>query len=72
MSSSDLPIIKIIAERDVPYVELDLEMEDETHDMLVKWGKKDASDQDFVNIAIRNGLQEFVDSQEEIDEDNDI
>lgn len=68
MSSSELPIIRLIAERDVPYVELDMEMDDETHEMLVKWGKKDASDQDFVNIALRNGLQEFVDSQEEIDE----
>lgn len=64
MSSSDLPIIKIIAEREVPYVELDLEMEDDTHAMFVKWGKEEASDQDFVNIAIRNGLQEYVDSDE--------
>ena len=68
MSSSDLPIIKIIAKRDVPYVELDLTMEDETHEMLVRWGKKEASDQDYANIAIHCGLQEFLDSQEEIDE----
>jgi|21_taG_2_1085346.scaffolds.fasta_scaffold93907_3 hypothetical protein len=69
----DLPIIKIVAERDVPYVEWDLEMEDDTHAMLVKWGKESASDDDYVNIAIRVGLEEFVASreEEESDEDND-
>jgi len=67
VSSSDLPIIRIIAMRDAPYVELDLEMEDETHEMLVRCGKKEASDQDYVNIAIRKVLQEYADSEEEED-----
>ena len=44
---------------------LDLEMEDSTHDMLVKWGKEVASDEDYVSIAIRAGLEEYVDSLEE-------
>ena len=69
---NDLPIIRILKERDVPYVEWDLEMEDDTHAMLVKWGKEGATDEDFVNIAIREGLKAFVESkEEEIDEDND-
>ena len=68
----DLPVIKIVAEREVPYFEWDLEMEDDIFEKLVKWGKEDATKQDFVNIAIRNGLQELVDSQEDTDEDNDI
>ena len=68
----DLPIIRIIEEREIPYVEWDLEMEDDTHAMLVKWGKEGATDEDFVNIAIREGLKAFVESkEEEIDEDND-
>ena len=67
----DLPIIQIVAERDVPYVEWDLEMEDDTHAMLVRWGKEAASDEDFVNIAIRVGLEEFIASREESDEDSD-
>lgn len=69
----DLPIIRIIEEREIPYVEWDLEMEDDTHAMLVKWGKESASDEDFVNIAIRVGLEAFVASREEkeeSDEDN--
>ena len=67
----DLPIIRIAAEREIPYVEWDLEMEDDTHAMLVKWGKEDATDEDYVNIAIREGLKAFVESKEEkSDEDS--
>ena len=69
----DLPIIRIIEEREIPYVEWDLEMEDDTHAMLVKWGKESASDDDYVNIAVREGLKAFVASREgkeESDEDN--
>jgi hypothetical protein len=68
----DLPIIKILEEREIPYIEWDLEMEDDTHAMLVKWGKESATDDDFVNIAVREGLKAFVESrEEELDEDND-
>jgi hypothetical protein len=67
----DLPSIRIIEEREIPYVEWDLEMENDTHAMLVKWGKEAASDDDFVNIAIRVGLEAFVASrEEESNEDN--
>lgn len=38
------------------HVKLGLEMEDETKDILVRWGKEEATDEDFVNIAIREGL----------------
>jgi hypothetical protein len=72
MSSKDLPIIRIAAEREIPYVEWDLEMEDDTYAMLTKWGKEAASDDDYVNIAVREGLKAFVESkEEESDEDND-
>ena len=72
MSSPDLPIIRIVEERDIPYVEWDLEMEDDTYAMLAKWGKEAASADDYVNIAVREGLKAFVDSkEEESDEDND-
>ena len=63
----DLPIIRIAAEREIPYVEWDLEMEDDTHAMLVKWGKEDATDEDYVNIAIREGLKAFVESKSDED-----
>lgn len=70
-SSQDLPIIRIAAEREIPYVEWDLQMEDDTYAMLVKWGKKDATDDDYVNIAVREGLKAFVESKEDkSDEDN--
>jgi hypothetical protein len=59
---SKLPIIKIVSEEEEMYVKMELEMEDETHDMLVKWGKEIASDEDYVRIAIDAGIQEAVDA----------
>jgi len=59
----DLPVIKIIAEREVPYIEWDMEMEDDIFEKLVKWGKEDATEQDFVNIALRQSLQRSADSE---------
>jgi hypothetical protein len=54
--NEDLPIIKIVSEEEEMHIKLELEMEDETKEMLVRWGKEDASDEDYVNIAIREGL----------------
>ena len=61
-SSEDLPIIKIVSEEEEMHVKMELEMEDKTHDMLVKWGKKVASDEDYVRIAIDAGIREAVDA----------
>ena len=58
----DLPIIKIVSEEEEMHVKLDLEMEDETHDMLVKWGKEVASDEDYINIALIDGLKHGISS----------
>jgi len=60
----NLPIIRITDTRDVEYVEMDLEMDDDTHAMLVKWGKKDATDEDYVNIAMREGIENAVKKME--------
>ena len=58
----DLPIIKIVSEEEEMHVKLDLEMEDETHEMLVKWGKEVASDEDYINIAISDGIKHLISS----------
>jgi len=55
-----LPIIKIVSEEEEMHVKLGLEMEDETHDMLVKWGKEVATDEDYINIAITDGLKHHI------------
>ena len=55
-----LPIIQIVSEEEEMHVKLELEMEDETHDMLVKWGKEIASDEDYINIAITDGLKHHI------------
>ena len=60
----DLPIIRITDTREVEYVEMDVEMEDDTHAMLVKWGKESATDEDYVNIAMREGIENAVKEME--------
>jgi hypothetical protein len=66
--SDDLPTIRIVSEEDEMHVKLGLEMEDETKDMLVRWGKEDATDEDYVNIAIREGLRNAIEEEAEKDE----
>ena len=61
----DLPVIRIVSEEEEMHVKMELEMEDTTHDMLVKVGKEVASDEDYVEIAVRAGLREYVESIEE-------
>ena len=60
--TSNLPIIHIVSEEEEMHVKMELEMEDETHEMLVKWGKEVASDEDYVRIAIDAGIREAVDA----------
>ena len=61
----NLPIIRITDTRDVEYVEMDLEVDDDTHAVLVKWGKKSATDEDYVSIAMREGIENAVKEMEE-------
>jgi len=58
----DLPIIKIVSEEEEMHVNLGLEITDETHKMLVKWGKEVASDEDYINIAISDGIKHVISS----------
>ena len=60
--TSDLPIIKIVSEEEEMHVKMELEMEDSTHDMLVKWGKEVATDEDYINIAISDGIKHVISS----------
>jgi len=66
----DLPIIRIVSEEDEMFTRLELEMEDDTKSMLVRWGKEVATDDEYAEIAIRRGLEEFVERYGESDEDN--
>jgi len=59
---NDLPTIRIVSEEEEMHVKLELEMEDSTHEMLVKWGKEVASDEDYIQIAITAGLKHFISS----------
>ena len=60
-----LPLIKIVSTEDEVFTKMNLEMEASTHDMLVKWGKEVASDEDYISIAITHGLEEYLASIEE-------
>lgn len=42
------------------FTKLNLEMEDDTYTMLVKWGKEVATDEDYVGIAMREGIMEAI------------
>jgi len=55
-----LPVIKLVKTSEETFVRMELEMDDDTHAMLVSWGKQEASDEDYVNIAIRCGLDEYL------------
>ena len=55
-----LPLIKIVSTEDEVFTKLELEMEDETYDMLVKWGKEEATDDDYISVALRAGLEEYI------------
>ena len=57
-----LPIIRIMSEEEEMHVKMEMEMEDETHEMLVKWGKEVASDEDYINIAISDGIKHLISS----------
>ena len=59
---SNLPIIRIVSTEDEVFTKMNLEMEDSTHDMLVKWGKEVASDEDYINIAISDGIKHGISS----------
>jgi len=68
----DLPIIRIGKTWDEMFTHMELEMEDDTKAMLVRWGKEVATDDEYAEIAIRRGLEEFVEryGESESDEDN--
>jgi len=70
--NGDLPVIRILSEEDEMFTRLELEMEDETKAMLVGWGKEVATDDEYAEIAIRRGLEEFVEryGESKSDEDN--
>ena len=65
LSDKQLPVIRIVSTEDEMFTKLNLEMEDSTHDMLVKWGKEQATDEDYISVALRAGLEEYIDSLEE-------
>ena len=60
-----LPVIKIVKTSEETFVNMELEMNDDTHDMLVEWGKEEATDQDYVNIAIGCGLKAYLDKNKD-------
>ena len=60
----NLPVIKIVKETEVTYYESQLEMDDDTYKMLVEWGKEEATDDDYVNIAMKAGLTNYINSKE--------
>ena len=65
LSDKQLPVIRIVSTEDEMFTKLNLEMEDEVYDMLVKWGKEEATDDDYISVALRCGLEEYLESVKE-------
>ena len=63
-----LPVIKVVKETKVTCYDWELEMDDDTFAMMVKWGKEEATDKDFVNIALKAGIQHLLDKEDDDDE----
>lgn len=69
----DLPVLIIKSSKDVPFTEVEFEMDDKTFKLFSDIGKREASDEDYINIAIRNMLNDHFESikdKEKSDEDN--
>jgi len=62
-TEEDLPIIKLVKETEVTCYDWELEMDDDTFAMMVKMGKEEATDQDFVSIAMLAGLKHYLDKE---------
>ena len=62
-TKDDLPTIKLVKETKVTSYDWELEMDDDTFALMVKWGKEEATDKDFVNIAIKAGIQHLLEDE---------
>lgn len=65
----ELPVIKILAERKVDYVELDLDIDDKAMEVLVEAGLETIrNDRDaLVNYAINRALKDLVENEKKKD-----
>jgi metal-responsive CopG/Arc/MetJ family transcriptional regulator len=57
--------ISVISESKEQITKLELDIPKELYDGLVEIGKEYASDSDYIGIAVRTGLEEYVDSLDE-------
>lgn len=64
MESEEFAAIKILDVRDILYSEMDLEMDDDAYKTVADWGRDLATDDDFVNIAFREGIANYLKSKE--------
>lgn len=62
-TENPLPILKILETRDIPYVEMDIEGEENAVKAIVDMGKEVATDEDYFNIGLTHGLKEAIKKQ---------
>ena len=61
MTLSHSSNISVISESKEQITKLELDIPKELYDGLVKIGKEYASDSDYIEIAVRAGLEEYTD-----------
>ena len=59
-----LPILVIKSITDVPYVEMEIEGEDDAFDVIVEMGKEYATEEDYFNIGLRKGIENYLNKNE--------
>jgi len=65
-STTPLPYIQITKETEILYVQLDMEMEDETFDTIADIGKSEITDQDYFEIGMRNCILRTIEEAKEL------
>jgi hypothetical protein len=63
-TENPLPILRILETRDIPYVEMDIEGEEDAMQVIVNMGKEVATDEDYFNIGLTHGLKEAIKEHE--------
>jgi hypothetical protein len=59
-SSSELPAITILSEKDISYTHMEVDVSDEVRDILIKLGRDIISDDDLFQLGFIHALKEGI------------
>jgi len=71
-SSSALPEIRIGEIKDVPYVSMQLDVDDASYDKLIEIGKDTITEKDYFQVGFTNVIQNYLDEDGRHSESSEI